>query len=35
MDLNEGIIRFSIDLDNHIERAYEIIIGYMKKVNLI
>jgi methionine-gamma-lyase len=35
MGLNEGIIRFSIDLDNYIQRAYEIIIGYMKKVNLI
>ena len=35
MDLNEGIIRFSIDLDNYFERAHEIIKGYMKKVNLI
>ena len=35
MGLNEGLIRFSIGLDNDIERTYEIMKECMKKVNLI
>jgi methionine-gamma-lyase len=35
MGLNEGLIRFSIGLDNDIKRTYEIIKECMKKVNLI
>ena len=35
MELSKGIIRFSNDLDNYIERTYEIIKGYMIEVNLI
>ena len=35
MGLNEGLIRFSIGLDNDIERTYKIIKECMKKVNLI
>jgi methionine-gamma-lyase len=35
MGLNEGLIRFSIGLDNDIKRTYEIIKGCMKEVNLI
>lgn len=35
MGLNEGLIRFSIGLDNDIIRTYQIIKECMKKVNLI
>ena len=35
MGLNEGLIRFSIGLDNDIERTYKIMKECMKKVNLI
>ena len=35
MGLNEGLIRFSIGLDNDIKKTYEIIKGCMKEVNLI
>ncbi|MDA9356842.1 aminotransferase class I/II-fold pyridoxal phosphate-dependent enzyme [Flavobacteriaceae bacterium] len=35
MGLNEGLIRFSIGLDNDIERTYKIIKECMKEVNLI
>ena len=35
MGLNEGLIRFSIGLDNDIERTYEIMKECMKKINLI
>jgi methionine-gamma-lyase len=35
MGLNEGLIRFSIGLDNDIKRTYQVIKECMKKVNLI
>ena len=35
MGLNEGLIRFSIGLDNDIERTYKIMKECLKKVNLI
>jgi methionine-gamma-lyase len=35
MGLNEGLIRFSIGLDNDIERTYKIMKECMRKVNLI
>ena len=35
MGLNEGLIRFSIGLDNDIKKTYEIIKECMKEVNLI
>ena len=35
MGLNEGLIRFSIGLENDIERTYKIMKECMKKVNLI
>ena len=35
MGLSEGLIRFSIGIDNDIQRTYEIIKECMKEVNLI
>ena len=35
MGLNEGLIRFSIGLDNDIKRSYMIIRECMKEVKLI
>ena len=35
MGLNEGLIRFSIGLDNDIKRSYDIIKECMKEVKLI
>jgi methionine-gamma-lyase len=35
MGLNEGLIRFSIGLDNDIKRSYDIIKECMKEIKLI
>ena len=35
MGLNEGLIRFSIGLDNDIERTYKVIKECMREVKLI
>jgi methionine-gamma-lyase len=35
MGLTDGLIRFSIGLDNDIERTYRLILRCMKEVNIL
>ena len=35
MGLSDGLIRFSIGLDNHIERTYKMMTDCMKELNIL